>query len=403
MSLTTLFLDLNAYFASVEQQVRPELRGKPVGVIPVDTDRTCCIASSYEAQRFGIKTGTNVREAKQLCPELRVVVARPELYVEFHHRIVRAVETCLPVHAVYSIDELACRLSPSEQQLDAALALARRVKQAVSTQVGHCMRSSIGLAPNRFIAKVASDMQKPDGLVVLQKHELPQRLYALELTDLPGLGPRMAARLRGQGIYSVRDLCARSESDLIRLWNGVTGGRMWHILRGEEWFEPPVRKRSIGHQHVLPPALRNPQSARAVFIRLIHKTMARVRYLGYWARNMTVFAQHTNGTGWQAAATLELCQDTREAVRIFAELWRRHEGGTPLSAGVTFYNLVPAASVTDPLFPAAQKSLRVSRVMDLLNARHGANTVYSGGMHGVLDSAPVRIAFSSIPDYKLKV
>ena len=98
--LNWLFVDLNSYFASVEQQVRPELRGRPVGVVPMMADTTCCIAASYEAKAFGVRTGTIVADAKRMCPEIVLVEARHEIYIEYHHRVVEAVESCVPVTAV---------------------------------------------------------------------------------------------------------------------------------------------------------------------------------------------------------------------------------------------------------------------------------------------------------------
>jgi len=127
MALRFLFVDFNAYFASVEQQMRPELRGKPVVVAPMMTDSTCAIAASYEAKRFGIKTGTGIREAKALCRELIVVEARHHEYIDYHHRLVEAVESCVPVHSVLSIDEMACTLTGSQQQREQAVALAKQV------------------------------------------------------------------------------------------------------------------------------------------------------------------------------------------------------------------------------------------------------------------------------------
>mgnify|MGYP001241766274 FL=1 len=136
MCLTTLYLDMNAYFASVEQQERPELRGQPVGIVAVETDTTCCIAASYEAKSFGVKTGTIVRQARQICPGLRIVIARPDVYVQYHHDIVAAVERCLPVTGVHSIDEMACRLMGEEQQPHQAVNLARQIKQSIRHHVG---------------------------------------------------------------------------------------------------------------------------------------------------------------------------------------------------------------------------------------------------------------------------
>src|SRR6266568_9172068 len=154
-----LFVDLNSYFASCEQQDRPDLRGQPVGVVPMLADTTCCIAASYEAKAYGVRTGTIVADAKRLCPGIILVEGRHELYTEYHHRIVEAVESCLPVTAVCSIDEMACRLMGRERPLLAALELGRRVKARIRESAGEMMRSSVGLATNRFLSKVASDME----------------------------------------------------------------------------------------------------------------------------------------------------------------------------------------------------------------------------------------------------
>ena len=170
-----LFVDLNSYFASVEQEVRPELRGKPVGVVPMMADTTCCIAASYEAKAFGVKTGTIVGDAKKMCPGITLVEARHEIYVDYHHRVIEAVESCLPVTAVLSIDEMACRLIGRERPLVAALELGRKVKRTIREKVGPMLRSSVGLATNRYLAKVASDMEKPDGLVALPRRNILHR------------------------------------------------------------------------------------------------------------------------------------------------------------------------------------------------------------------------------------
>src|SRR6202142_889127 len=143
--LKWLFLDLNSYFASVEQELRPELRDRPMAVVPLLADTTCCIAASYEAKKYGVRTGTQVGEAKRLCPGIVLVEARHELYVDYHYRVVEAVESCLPVTSVMSIDEMACRLLGKEQPLLSALELARQVKDAVR-QVGSTLRCSVGLA-----------------------------------------------------------------------------------------------------------------------------------------------------------------------------------------------------------------------------------------------------------------
>ncbi len=399
MSLTTLFIDMNAYFASVEQQERPELRYRPVVVVPVMTDSTCCIAASYEAKRYGIKTGTQVGQARRMCPELRLVEARPDLYVRYHHAIIAVVESCIHVQAIHSIDEMSCRLMGVEKEPKQAIEIAHRIKEVLRREIGEHVRCSIGLGPNRILAKVAGDMKKPDGLVVIGREELPQRLYGLELTDLPGIGPRMRERLGGHGIDTVRELCALSEEQLRNIWHSVLGGQWWHWLRGYDLPDAPTHRRTVGHSHVLPPKLRNREDARAVLIRLIHRAAARLRNLHYWAKQMMVYVRFLPQGSWTARADLNLCQDTLTMVEVFSMLWRRCPRGTPLQVGVTLFDLVAKANATLPLFEGERNRVKLAQTMDRLNARFGAQTVYLGSVHEVLDDAPVRIAFTNIPRF----
>src|SRR5579863_7342702 len=233
--LNWLFVDLNSYFASCEQQVRPELRGRPIGVVPMFADTTVLIAASYEAKAFGVRTGTVVADAKRMCPGILLVEGRHELYVDYHHRIVEAVESCLPVTAVCSIDEMACRLMGRERPLLAAMELARKVKRTIRERVGDMLRSSVGLATNRYLAKVASDMEKPDGLVALPLDILPEALPRLTLRDLPGIGERTEKRLNAKGVYSMDQLLALDCEQAGDLWGSVWGQRLFHWLRGQDF------------------------------------------------------------------------------------------------------------------------------------------------------------------------
>ena len=136
MALNHLFLDFNAFFASCEQHLRPELRGKPVGVVAVPTDSTCCLAASYEAKRHGVKTGTMVGDARRMCPGMVFVEARPPEYVRLHERLVEVIEEEMHVEAVHSIDEVSCRLTGLWREREAARALALEIKVAILEKVG---------------------------------------------------------------------------------------------------------------------------------------------------------------------------------------------------------------------------------------------------------------------------
>lgn len=396
----SLFIDMNAYFATVEQEFRPDLRGRPIGVVAVMTDSTCCIAVSREAKACGLQTGTMVHEARRKCPDFIVVEARPPVYIEFHHRIKKAIERCVPIQSVGSIDEMTCRLIGQEGTVENATRIALNIKQAIRDDVGSWLTCSIGLAPNSLLAKMASDMQKLDGLVVIHPDELPQRLYPLRLDDIPGVGRQMLKRLNAAGIESISQLCACGEKDLDRVWGSVLGERLYHLLRGEDQLGPPTHRRTVGHSHVLPPDLRNDEAARAVLIRLIHKAAARLRNIEYWAGYLQLIIEYTGKRCWKTGARLGCCQDTLTLLEVFDELWKSRPKYQPYWVSVTLLDLIPDHCASLPLFSGEKQRIELSRSMDELNRKFGANTIYFGGMHDAQDTAPVRIAFTHIPDLK---
>ncbi len=197
MPLRVLFLDLNSYFASVEQAENPSLMGKPIAVVPMMADTTCCLAASYPAKARGIKTGTRVGDARKLCPNITFVKANHRRYVEYHHRIKSVVEKCFPIWKVFSIDEMAIRLYGREQNTDFAIAKAKEIKQRIMSEVHPALTCSVGIAPDRDLAKIASDMQKPDGLTTIQSGEIPPRLFNPNIsTKFGGLPPKPFKKLR---------------------------------------------------------------------------------------------------------------------------------------------------------------------------------------------------------------
>jgi DNA polymerase IV len=415
-----LFVDLNSYFASVEQQDRPELRGRPVAVVPMLADTTVCIAASYEAKAFGVRTGTVVAEAKRMCPGLELVEARHELYVDYHHRIVEAVESCVPVAAVLSIDEMACRLMGRERPLIAALDLGRRVKARIRQHAGETLRCSIGLATNRYLAKIASDMEKPDGLVALTLDILPEALRSLTLRDLPGVGAKTEKRLNEKGIHTMDQLLALDCEQAGELWGSVWGERLWHWLRGEDFeMSETEHLKSISHQHVLAPEMRTPDKAWAVAHKLLHKAAMRLRSHGLWAANVGLavgFSASRDQTvpisnfgvptrGWHGELKLSECQDNQTLIAGLRRLWDsipKNKGfDQPYFIGVHLGGLVPDRLHTLNLFDGLESNrsrARLLTAMDNLNAKYGMSTIAPATMLAAYKAAPTRIAFHSIPD-----
>ncbi len=410
--LRSLIVDFNSYFASVEQLLVPELRGRPIAVVPVDTDSTSCIAASKEAKRFGVKTGTGVREAKQMCPGIKMVESRPEEYVRLHHLLLDAVESCTHIESIMSIDEAWCELTGRQRERENAENLAREIKMAIArvaeneSPVGRhaisaaaTLTCSIGIATNPWLAKVASDMQKPDGLVFIEQSDLPHKLHALELRDFCGIGPNRERRLRECGIRTVERMCSATEKELRQAWNGVEGARVWRLLRGEYVPRAATRHRVIGHSHVLPPDLRSDGGARAVLHRLVQKAAMRLRKAGDCAGGLQLSLRFKEAR-WHDEITFTETQDTLEFLHALDALWKRRgmKETAPKKVGITFYRLAPARGST-PMFGALREDhAGLCAAIDKVNLGMGRNKVYFGGAHGALKYTPMRIAFTRIPD-----
>jgi DNA polymerase-4 len=391
-----LFLDLNSFFASCEQQERPELRGKPVGVVPLLAETTCCLAASYEAKAHGVKTGTLVREARVRCPDIQFVLARHDVYTRYHYAVVEAVESCLPVDAVMSIDEMICSLSGSQRELPKALELAARIKEKIRKDVGVCLTSSIGIAPNRFLAKLASDMKKPDGLTVLQPEQLPDILYPLALRDLSGIGGQMEIRLNEQGIHTMRELCELTREEMHTIWGGVSGDRYYQWLRGEDVELPPTQHRSLGHQHVLEPEMRTRDGVWTVAKKLLAKAAVRLRKEGFYTRCITAQIKFTGHLYWEEHIRFEPTQDTLKLLTALRGMWPTVKREIPFRVGVTFSDLVSRERYQFPLFENPHRE-DLGPAMDKINAKFGKETISLGSLYQFQQAAPTRIAFRRIP------
>ena len=419
-----LHIDLNSFFASVEQQLHPEYRNKPLGVCGTMADTGALIAASYEAKALGIKTLTKVGEAKRLCPDIILVNGSHSVYSEFSHKISAAVERCCPVAHTPSIDEMVCQLIGREQEPPNARRIALEIKQAIRDDVGETLRCSIGMAPNRYLAKIASDMQKPDGLIGLLPSQLPRAIAHLELRDMPGVGARTEIRLNSKGITTMEQLLALDRNGMHALWDSVWGDRLYHWLRGAETGDDgaPVSsdlQKSLGHSHVLGPEFRSDDGAWAVAHKLLHKASMRLRMEHFRTSAMavtikyalsreqtkkTASKKHTSGinsTAWAMEARFRDCQDTLSLLDVLRNLWKQRPRGDlyerPFFVGVTLRELMPEDEHQPDLFGDPDNRAGLSATMDKLNLKYGHTTLHFAGMLPARETAPTRIAFTQIP------
>ena len=411
MSLRYLFIDFDSFFASVEQQFQPHLRGKPVGIVPsLGVETTCCIAASYEAKAHGVKTGTPVREARYLCPGIQFVQGNHARYIQTHNKIHKIIHEIIYVDAVLSIDEMFGRLPPHWQPPEIARAKALEIKAALKDKIGPYIGASIGLAPNRFLAKLASKLEKPDGLTTLDFDELPEKLYRFELDDITGIGRRMQERLRVARITTMEELCDAPRHTLHRIWKSVEGDRMWYALRGIDMPQPETTThQTIGHSHVLPPSLRSFHGAHATLHRMLQKACRRLRAMDHFAGQLDLQVKFGFDLRWQAAGRTFPTQDSVIMGQMLNDLWQTHPSDLPepTKVGITFSGLVHANSHTPSLFAEenAPRRMQLQHAMDQINKEHGGRSLYYADAHKAQrssEAAPMRISFSHIPDLELE-
>lgn len=399
-----LFIDMNSFFASVEQQERAECRNKPILVAPLLTDSTCAISVSYEARAFGIKTGTSVRDAKTLCPEVIVIPADPRKYVVYHKKIIEVLDHYFSTVHVLSVDEMACVLGYRHQTKDTASLLALKIKAHIKEYLGSYLRSSIGIGPNIFLSKVASDIEKPDGLTVFDSSYW-FTLFKLKLTDLPGIASRTEARLNNYNIYTVEDLWRARPHELRTAWGSVVGERWYYMLRGSLEVDYGMHtsdiKKSVGHSHVLAPNLRNKKGVEDVLLKLTSKALKRLRSYNQEASRLylSITYRHTKDLSKKYKWRIDKKQNVATSDDLFwlplVSGWSKEaperQWFIPIKAAICFSELTSSSKHQIGLFHDRKKYIDLFHKIDKINETYGTKVEVASVFKN--NQAPFRISF----------
>jgi len=407
LTLNWLYLDINSYFATVEQHYNPLYRNKPLIVVPLDSDTTCAIAASAEAKKLGVKTGTNVGKAKQMIPDLICVKSNHDKYRDYHHRILKEIDKHIYIDDILSIDECAGRLTGKFQLKQNAVELAYQIKKGIMNNIGDNIKCSIGIAPNRFLAKVATEIEKLDGLVVLEGNDLPQKLYSLNLRSLTGIGASTYTRLLSHGISSVEGLCSKDASFLKKAFGNIVGEKYYYLLRGYNVPEEKKDTQSIGNSQVLPPEMRNPENAYEVAKRLIHTATSRLREKEFYANGMNLELSLANKSSLKSYQKLHsLCDDFSlgdKMKSMWTSLINNQTNLIIKKISISFVNLTKQKNDqlalfdnnTDCNLKEKNKLEQISKLMDKINKKEGKNIISLGMTRNKNEQADA-IAFSSI-------
>lgn len=400
-----LYLDFDGFFASVEQQADPALRGRPVGVVPMQGvfGNTTMIACSREAKARGVKNVMRTAEARELCPDLVLVSQKPDLYRRAHNHLLSEITAVLPVDSVKSIDELTCRLD--RKAIADPLGTAQAIKVRIRREVGPHITCSIGIAANRLLAKIACKVNKPDGVTLWRPEDMPGPLLARDLDEVPGVGRSMQVRLHQANIVTMADLLAVQPKQMRALWHNVTGERMWYALHGYDIQASPSGRSMYGHGRVLPPSHRRLPEAELCSRLLLVKAARRMRRDQRAAGRLSLWIALREG-GWSDSVPLHHAQDDRTCLDALEQLWARARGRLgPVRAfrvGVFLSELVKLSErQIDWLahdVARLEKRERIQAAIDRINTRYAASVV----SHGLWTPPPGgyaggKIAFTRIP------
>lgn len=401
-----LYLDFDGFFASVEQQAKPSLRGRPVGVIPfAKAERTCIIACSREAKLRGVKNVMDVAEAREICPDIIFVPQSPDLYRRAHNALLSEISAVVPIDAVKSIDELTCKVQPADRADPRSLGV--RIKKRLHENIGPYITSSIGFAANRQLAKMACKAGKKidgkygDGNMVWYPSAVPNPLLKMKLQDVPGIGSRMEARLLQLGIKTIESFLAAQPKFIRKVWSNVTGERLWYALQGYDIQTPPSGRSMYGHGRVLPPESRTVQHAKAASRLLLVKAARRMRRDGWNAGGVLLHLVLRNSS-WSGRAWLPAVHDDHAVLAALEGIWvKAPQRAWIIQVHVTLIDITRTSErQLDILLnddDERKKCERITAAIDSLNRRYGCTLVHVGEWNPPGEYAGGKISYTRIP------
>ncbi|MEK7065581.1 MAG: hypothetical protein AAB961_01185 [Patescibacteria group bacterium] len=418
---TVMHIDLNSCFASIEQQANPLLRGKPVVVAAYTTGNGCILASSREAKKLGIKTGMNVGDGKNIYPRLVVLPPDPEKYRWVNRRLRVLMSSYTARFSVESIDEMVMDLmgtpaltshlrgvgtftsevSVAQSMVD----IGCEIKERVRKEIGDWLTVSIGIAPNRYLAKVASNLHKPDGLDIITKETILNVFATIQLEDLCGIKEGIGRRLVVAGITTPVLLARASAVALIRALHSKTGYWWWQRLHG--WEDGVLYKdfesgqnlqKTFGQSFALgTPRLPQDPELWKILSQLIIKMGRRLRSDGLVARGISVSCFFRDSSYWHKNKTVSvpLFADD-DFFRYGRELLLLAPAKLVRNLAVTSFDLLSKDTGQLPLWDADRKKRKITEVLDAIADRWGEFTVTPARMLSMEQKVLDRIAFGRI-------
>lgn len=401
-----MHIDLNSCFATIEQQANPLLRGKPITVGAYTTPNGCILAASIEAKKLGIKTGMRVKDGRAIYPKLIVLPSDPWKYRNVHLKLRKIISEYTNDFSPKSIDEFVLnfenyihmyRVVPCTGTMQE---IAEEIKDRIKKEIGEWITVSIGIAPNRYLAKIAAGLHKPDGLDEINCKNYLDIYSILKLTDLTGIKEANAARLNSMGIYTVMDFYEAPLWRLKAAFHSITGLYWQMRLHGYEVDDNETKRGSYGNSVALGKNLSKAEDLTPILARLTEKMATRLRVAGYKARGVHLAISYKDHTFWHMGRQVDRdLSDTNDIFKVAARLLMIAAPDRPVrDIAVSVFALSCNKSSQLNFFEDVVRNQNLTKATDEINQKWGDFTLHLGRSLSGGEEVKDRIAFGGIKE-----
>lgn len=397
---TILHIDLNSCFATIEQQANPKLRGKPVAVAAYTTPSGCIVAPSIEAKKLGIKVGMRIKDGKMICPDLIIIPPDPWKYRSIHLQFKSLFQEYTDDVTPKSIDEFILNIEGYPAYLKGIVNVGNEIKQRIKTEIGDWLTVSVGIGPNRFLAKTAAGLHKPDGLDVIDKTNYLDIYSKLQLMDLCGIKAQNTIRLNNFDIYKVMDFYDAPTWKLRAAFASIIGFYWYLRIHGWEIDDVDFGRKSFGNSYALPKPLVTPQELAPLLRKLVEKTGMRMRKNGYWAKGVHFAVMYRDGTYWHRGVTIpDYIFDSRDIYAIAFHLLLQSPYRKPVrDLAVSCFHLKEATNTQLSLLTDLSKKQNLVSAIDKINGKWGDFVITPALMLGMEDIIIDRVSYGNIKE-----
>ena len=382
-----LHIDLNSFFAMAEQQVNPFLRGKPVGILKA-IGRTCVIAASVEAKKYGVKTGMAAFEAKKLCSAIILLPADFDKYADITYRFINICKTYSPTCEVFSLDECFIDISETEKFFNGALACAFEIKDRLKSEIGDFMTCSIGISHNRLLAKLASSQIKPDGLFTITEDNALEILDQSDLLDVCGLGFGLYTHLVGLGIDNFPKLRLCSLYFLNKHFGSYWSLHLYNVSRGIDnspvmpLAEIPDAK-SVSRTYTTHRLLTKKEEILKLMRNLCEETANKARQMNLCGRYVGLALRSSQKSYWGHRTLKTYIDDGKRLFDLCCQISQSWPIDHVRFCGVTLGMLTKNQYLPIPLLPSDKRQLDLMSTIDRINKRFGDYTIFPAQLLGM--------------------